>query len=310
MPESRFLIVVGGPTASGKTKVAIELASHFNTHILSADSRQFYREMNIGTAKPSAEELAQVPHHFINSLSIHEPYDVAKFETDALRLLEELFQHKKVVIVAGGSGLFIKALLEGLDELPAVPKTISAQVRASYEKFGLQWLQQQVLTADPVFFEKTDQCNHRRLLRALEVCLATGRPFSSFLRKKNVARPFKTLEVLLNWPRQPLLQRIDARIDQMMANGLVDEARALYPYRHLNALQTVGYRELFEHFDGKISLPLAIEKIRINTHRYAKRQMTWFRKYGKWQPFEPAEFQSIIPWAEKIIKSELESEEL
>ncbi len=298
MPDLRYLVVVGGPTASGKTKIAIELARFFHTHILSADSRQFYREMNIGTAKPSAAELAQAPHHFINSLSIHDAYDVGKFETDALRLLEELFQQHPVVVVAGGSGLFIRALTEGLDYLPVVPESVSEQVRMEFKQHGLQWLGEQVRLADPVYFTKVDQHNPRRLLRALEVCRATGRPFSDYLRQTPKPRPFRVIHLLLDWEREPLVRRIEQRVEQMVAAGLVKEAEALYPHRHLNALQTVGYQELFEFMDGKMSLAEAIEKIKVNTRRYAKRQMTWFRKYGDWQAFAPGNFDKIIPFVE------------
>ncbi len=301
MPENKFLVVVGGPTASGKTKVAIDLARHFNTHIISTDSRQFYREMSIGTAKPTAEELALAPHHFINSLSIHEAYDVGKFEKDALQLLEELFEKHQVVVVAGGSGLFIRALTEGLDDLPHVPESISGQVRADYENMGLEWLQDQLRIADPVYFQNVDRSNHRRLLRALEVCRATGRPFSDFLRKKPDPRPFRVVGVLLQWERAGLVKRIEQRVDQMVAEGLVDEARNLYPHRHLIALQTVGYQELFQHFDGIMSLGEAIAKIKTNTRRYAKRQMTWFRKYGEWKPFDPEQFSEIPNFVENEI---------
>jgi len=302
MPENKFLVVVGGPTASGKTKVAIDLARHFNTHILSTDSRQFYREMSIGTAKPTAEELSRAPHHFINSLSIHESYDVGKFEADALQLLEELFEQNEVVVVAGGSGLFIRALTEGLDNLPRVPASLSTRVRADYEAHGLAWLQEQLMMADPEYFAKVDKQNPRRLMRALEVCLATGRPFSDFLRQNPHPRSFRVIGVLLNWEREQLVKRIEKRVDLMMENGLLEEARALYPHRHLNALQTVGYQELFDYFDGKMSLEEAVAKIKPNTRRYAKRQMTWFRKYGEWIAFSPEAFDQIGDFVEQQMK--------
>lgn len=301
MPDNKYLVVVGGPTASGKTKVAIDLARHFQTDIISTDSRQFYREMNIGTAKPTAQELALAPHHFIDSLSIHETYDVGQFESDALQLLKELFEQHEVVIVAGGSGLFIKALCEGMDDFPEVPKELSEQLSAEYKKHGLAWLQREVKSCDPVYFQKVDQNNPRRLLRALEVCKATGKPFSDFLRQKPEPRPFKVIYILLKWERSQLVERIEKRVDQMMETGLLKEAEFLYPHRHLISLQTVGYQELFDYLDGTCSLADAIEKIKTNTRRYAKRQMTWFRKYGDWKAFKPEDFEAIIPYVSSEI---------
>lgn len=297
MDSHKYLIVIGGPTASGKTRTAIAVARHFGTEILSADSRQFYREMNIGTAKPTPEELSQVPHHFIDHLSIHDNYDVARYETEALSLLRRLFDKKDLAVLAGGSGLFIRAVCEGLDPMPSVPDAVRAQVEELYLEGGLEALRQALMVRDPDFLERADIHNPRRLQRALEVCLASGRPFSSFHQKKSKPRPFRPIYVLLHPEREELYRRIDARVDTMIAAGLVEEARALYPLRELPALQTVGYQELFEYFDKKITLQEAIEKIKTNTRRYAKRQMTWFRKYGQWRHFKPDELGNIIAYA-------------
>ncbi|GIV31309.1 MAG: tRNA dimethylallyltransferase 1 [Saprospiraceae bacterium] len=299
MVPQKHLIVIGGPTASGKTRTAIAVAQHFHTEILSADSRQFYREMRIGTARPTEEELAQVPHHFIGHLSIHDSYDAARYEADALGLLKRLFSEKDCAILVGGSGLFIRAVCEGFDPMPPVPQAIRLQVQALYLEGGLEALREALRVHDPEYLERADIHNPRRLQRALEVCLASGRPFSSFHSRKSKPRPFVPVYVLLDPDRKALYRRIEARVDEMIAAGLVEEARSLFPLRHLQALQTVGYQELFEHFEGRITLEQAIEQIKTHTRRYAKRQMTWFRKYGKWQHFDPADLEGIIQYLER-----------
>lgn len=286
MPRPQ-LIVVGGATATGKTALSIQLAQYFDTEILSADSRQFYREMSIGTAKPSPTELAAVPHHFINTLSIHEAYSVGDFERDALSLLQRLFEKRDKVILTGGSGLFIHALCEGLDAFPEVTPEHKATVAAGEAAGGLVWLQRQVALADPVYFQKVDTQNPARLRRALEVYLASGQPYSSFLAQAKPPRPFTCTYILLEWPREMLYARIDKRVESMIAAGLEAEARALWPYQHLPALHTVGYEEWFAHFEGKYTQSEAIEKIKQHSRNYAKRQATWFRKHGKWLTFAP-----------------------
>lgn len=295
----KYLIIIGGPTASGKTKVAIDIAKHFDTVVLSADSRQFYREMNIGTAKPNAAELEAVTHHFINSLSIHDDYSVGDFEKDATRLLSDVFTKKDVAVLVGGSGLFIKAVCESLDEFPDVPAAINQQLAVEFAEGGLTFLQNELKEKDPDYYQEVDLNNHHRLLRALSVCRASGQPFSSFRSKNKVQRPFTPIYILLDWDRAQLYERINLRVDEMMEMGQLAEAKTLFPLRHLNALQTVGYQELFDHFEGKISLEEAVNLIKQNSRRYAKRQMTWFRRDKHWHSFHPSEPNAMIELIEE-----------
>ncbi len=297
-----YLIVVGGPTASGKTDFAIRVALHWNTEILSADSRQFYREMCIGTAKPSATELAQVRHHFIDCLSIHDAYSVGDFERDALQVLEQIFRTRQVAVLVGGSGLYVHAVCEGLDIFPPVPAEILAEVEQLYATGGIVALQEALRQTDPVYFAQVDVHNPARLIRALSVCRASGKPFSAFRKSAPASRPFKSIYVQLDWPREVLYERIDHRVDDMMAQGLEAEARQLYPWRHLPALQTVGYQELFEHFDNIISLEQAVTRIKQHTRNYAKRQLTWMRRYGQWTPFHPTQWEAFVSFVECEMK--------
>ena len=290
--------MVGGPTGSGKTVLAIRLAQYFHTEILSADSRQFFRKMSIGTAKASAEELQTVPHHFINSLSIEQAYSVGDFERDALALLARLYQEHQIVILAGGSSLYIKALCEGLDEFPDVPEAIRAAVEELYQKEGIAALQQELAQVDPLYFEQVDQANPQRLIRAISVHRASGLPFSSFRTQQAEPRFFTPIYLWLELPREELYQRINQRVDQMFNAGLEVEVRSLYPQRHLNALQTVGYQELFDYFAGDITREEAIELIKRNSRRYAKRQGTWMRRDGFWKTFSPDQFEAIIQYLE------------
>ena len=292
-PEKKYLIVVGGPTASGKTALSIRLAQHFQTEILSADSRQFYREMSIGTAKASPEELAQVPHHFINSLSIADEYSVGDFERDALHCLERLFQQHSVVILAGGSSLYIKALCEGLDVFPEVPNEVRQAVEDLYQSAGIEALQAELAASDPVYFQQVDRANPHRLIRAISVCRVGG-TFSSFRTQEAAPRFFTPVYLWMDVPREELYPRINQRVDQMLANGLEAEARELFAHRHLNALQTVGYQELFDYFAGNISRDEAIELIKRNSRRYAKRQLTWMRRDGFWHLFAPSDWDAIL----------------
>lgn len=299
----KYLVVVGGPTASGKTTFAIQLAKHFGTHILSCDSRQFYREMNIGTAKPSPEEVAQAPHHFIDHLSIHQNYTVGDYEKEALTLLEQLFAQQQFVIMCGGAGLFIKAVCEGLDEFPEVPPEIQGQVQDDYEKQGLAYLQEELYRKDPKYYEEVDLQNPQRLIRALTVIRTCDRPFSSFRQQKSATRTFQPVYLQMDWPRDLLYERINLRVDQMLEAGLVAEARQLFPLRHLKALQTVGYQELFDHFAGSISLEEAVELIKRNSRRYAKRQLTWFRRDGFWNALSPSDFRSAVRLISEAVNS-------
>lgn len=276
--DKPLLVVIAGPTASGKTALAIQLAQQFQAEILSCDSRQFYRELNIGTAKPTPEELAAAPHHFIGHLSIFESYNVSRFETDALELLSALFRQHPVVIMVGGSGLYIDAVCKGIDTLPDPDPEIRDELKSILERDGIEALRHELRTFDPEYARTADLANPARLIRALEVFRTTGIPYSSLLQNQIKPRPFRILKFCLDLPREILNQRINQRVDEMIAAGLLDEARALSPHRHLNALNTVGYKELFAHLDGQTDLPTAIEKIKTNTRRYAKRQVTWFRR--------------------------------
>ncbi len=297
--DLKYLIVVCGPTAVGKTAVSIQLAQHFQTEILSSDSRQFYIETNAATAKPEPDELASVPHHFINSLSIHQEYDVGKFENDALELLDNLYQKHDVVIVSGGSGLYIKALTEGLDKFPEIPVKIVESLNLELQENGLESLAKQLKEMDPQYFNEVDQQNPQRIIRALSVIRHTGKTFSSFRSGEAVRRLFRTIYIKLEMERAKLYERIDRRVDIFLEKGLISEAKELYAFRQLNALKTVGYTELFEHFDGKYTLQEAIEKIKQHSRNYAKRQETWLRKYIPGQGFKPEELEGIIGYVEE-----------
>jgi tRNA dimethylallyltransferase len=272
------LIVIAGPTAVGKTDVAIAVARHFGCEIVSADSRQFYRELKIGTAAPSAEQLSAVKHHFVGHLSVKDSYDVSRYEKESLELLQRLFLENRFVVLTGGSGLYIQAVCDGFDELPDSDPQIRADLREKFETEGLPALRALLRQSDPVYYEQVDPANPNRILRALEVSLTTGKPFSSFRKRDLADRPFSTVKICLDLPRQELHNRINARVDAMMVSGLLEEARHFYAERALNALNTVGYKELFQYFDGLCSLEDAFEKIKTNTRRYARRQLTWFRR--------------------------------
>lgn len=277
-PQQKTVIIVLGPTASGKTAAAIDLATRYKTEIISADSRQCFRELNIGVARPSLEELKTVPHHFIATHSIHEEVTAASFEQYALTKATELFIKHDVVVMAGGTGLYIKAFCEGLDTIPAIPAAIRDIITRTYEERGLTWLQEQVKEKDPVFYEKGEIQNPQRMMRALEVVEYTGQSILSFRKNKKTERGFAIVKVGIDLPKEELHRRIHYRTDQMMEHGLLQEVQSLKAYQHLNALQTVGYKELFDFLDNKITLEKAVEAIKTNTRQYAKRQRTWFRK--------------------------------
>jgi tRNA dimethylallyltransferase len=297
----KHLIVIGGPTASGKTALSLRLAKHYGTDILSADSRQFYREMCIGTAKPTPEELAAVRHHFINSLSVNDSYSAGDFERDALVLLQKLFAEHDVVLMVGGAGLFIQAVVQGLDDFPAITPEVRALVAEGEQTGGLEWLQEQVALKDPAYYEMVDRQNPARLRRALNVCLQSGKPYSQFRNNTGKSRPFQCHFLLLEWPRDVLYQRIDARVDAMMDAGLAEEVKRLLPYRDLTALQTVGYEELFSFFDGTCTHAEAVDKIKQHSRNYAKRQLTWFKKRGDWSAFQPENTEGIETWLKERI---------
>ncbi len=286
---NKSVILIAGPTAVGKTAVAIQLAKYLNTEIISADSRQCFKEITIGVAKPSATELKEVKHHFINSHSIHETVTAASYEKYALEKAGKLFQQHDVVIMVGGTGLYIKAFCEGMDEIPAVDELVRQQLKENYQQHGLEWLQQQLRQQDPLFAEKGEMQNPQRMLRALEVLRSTGSSILQFRKGEKQQRNFNIIKIGLDLPREELYQRINHRVDVMMDEGLLQEGKDVYPLRHLNALQTVGYRELFDFFDGNISLEKAIDKIKQNSRHYAKRQLTWFKRDNGIKWFHPAE---------------------
>lgn len=289
------LIVIGGPTASGKTALAIQLAKHYQTEIISADSRQCYREMNIGVAKPSLEELAAVTHHFINSHSILEEVSAGVYEKYALDLLTNLFIHHDVVICVGGTGLYIKALCEGIDEMPSIDEQIKQEVSTQYEKFGLSWLQKEVKKLDPVLFANIDQQNPHRLQRGLVFFLSTGQSITKYQQQATKSRPFDILQFNVEIERQILYQRIEDRVDAMILAGLEEEARSLLPFQQLKNLKTVGYQEFFDFFNGQITRDEAIVKIKQHTRNYAKRQITWFHHQSNFIEIQPhSSFENVI----------------
>lgn len=290
----KTLIVIAGPTASGKTAFSIALAKALNTVIISADSRQFYKEMSIGIAAPTPEELLQVKHYFVHNISIEDKYDVADYEREVLALLDELFKTYDNVILTGGSGLFIDAVCNGIDEMPDVQPEIRKKVEKLLQEGGINALSKEVQHLDPEYFDIVDKQNPRRLQRALEICYQTGKTFTSFRQGNAAKRDFKIIKYALLWDRQTLIERIDRRVDMMMEQGLLEEAKALYTKRQLNALNTVGYKELFAYFDGQCTLAEAVEQIKIHTRQYAKRQMTWLRRDVGYQWITPEEIDEVL----------------
>ncbi|RLD29827.1 MAG: tRNA (adenosine(37)-N6)-dimethylallyltransferase MiaA [Bacteroidetes bacterium] len=276
--QNPLLVCVVGPTSIGKTKLSLKIAKSFSTEILSADSRQFFKEMSIGTAVPSAKELAIVPHHFIQNRSIFDDYSVGDFEKDAIALLDRLFVKHKIIVMVGGSGLYVDAVTKGLDKFPEVRSNIRETLNQQYKTNGIEPLQKELEKVDPDYFGKVDIHNHHRLIRALEIYRGTGRPFSSFLNNNSKERHFNILFIGLTANREIIYDRINRRVDLMTESGLVKEAHKLFEYKTLNALQTVGYRELFQYFEGDLTMEEAISEIKKNTRRFAKRQTTWFKK--------------------------------
>ena len=284
--KNKELIVIAGPTAVGKTSYAIELAKKYKTEILSADSRQFYRELQIGTAAPTEKEMAAAPHHFVGNLSIHDYYNVSMYEQEALVLIDKLFEKHDKLIVVGGSGLYIDALCYGIDELPDADENLRSEIKRCFTEEGIEYLQKEVERLDPEFYKIVDQNNHKRLQRALEVCLATGKTYSSQRSNKRKSRSFNIRKLVLNMERQKLYERINKRVDLMMEHGLLEEVKSLLPFKKLNALKTVGYTELFRYLDGEISLDQAVTDIKTNSRRYSKRQVTWFKRYDDFEWIE------------------------
>ncbi|MBR4156953.1 MAG: tRNA (adenosine(37)-N6)-dimethylallyltransferase MiaA [Bacteroidales bacterium] len=297
----KYLIIIAGPTASGKTATAIKVAKALGTEIISADSRQFYKELPIGTAAPTKEEQSEVQHYMIHNLKVEDKYDVADYENDVLSLLKKLFINHDSVVLTGGSGLFIDAVCKGLDSIPDISEETRNKVTKLYEDGGLAALQNETQRLDPEYYNIVDKNNPRRLQRAVEVCYQTGLPYSSFRNNTAKVRDFKIIKVALLWERNELISRINQRVENMISEGLLEEAKAMYPKRHLNSLNTVGYKELFEYFDGKVSLNEAIEQIKIDTRQYAKRQMTWLRKNNDYQWFTIDEIPEMINYIKTVI---------
>lgn len=292
--NTKTLISIVGPTAIGKTNLAIEVAKHFQSKIISCDSRQFFKEMNIGTAVPSDDELIQVQHHFIQNISIHEKYSVGDFERDGLSFLENYFKTNDICVMVGGSGLYEKAITVGFDEFPDVDPSIREKLNQELAEFGIEKLQEELKEVDPIYYNEVDIFNKQRVTRALEIHRSSGFPFSHFRNQDLNKRPFNIIKIGLELPREEMYDRINRRVDIMMNEGLLDEAKSLFPLKELNALQTVGYRELFDFFEEKTTLDFAIEEIKKNTRRFAKRQMTWFKKDEKVNWFSPLEQENII----------------
>lgn len=300
--SKKYLICVVGPTAVGKTALGITLAQAFDTEIISADSRQFYKELEIGTAKPSPSELSAVPHHFINTLSIHDAYDAGKYENEVLAKLEILFAEKDIVILVGGSGLFVNAVCVGLDDLPDVKPSMREQLNAELKAKGLEQLNEELKSADPEYYEVVDLKNPQRVIRALEVIRSTGKKFSDLRKREPAVRPFNVLSIGLELEREILYKRIDLRMDQMIAEGLFEEAKRFHEFRDLNPLQTVGYSEIFGYLDGNYDKEEAIRLLKRNSRRYAKRQLTWFKRDANTVWFDPNRSEGIL----KHLESKLE----
>jgi tRNA dimethylallyltransferase len=294
MPQPKTLISIVGPTAIGKTAMAIQLAQYFGTEIISADSRQFFKEMVIGTAKPNAAELAAAKHHFIDSHTVMQLFSTGDFETEGLQKLKEIFKIHDLAIMVGGSGLYVNALINGLDEMPDIDLSIREKLNKQFEEEGLAVIQNKLAQLDPEYFAKVDQQNPQRMIRGLEVFLSTGQKLSSMLSATKKKRPFNIIKIGLNTDRTVLYNRINSRVDQMIADGLVDEVKSLTSFKKYNALNTVGYSELFDYLDGKLSLEDAIAAIKQNTRRFAKRQLTWFRRDEEINWFEPDEKEKVI----------------
>lgn len=303
--HKNYLVVVAGPTASGKTSLAIALAQHFNTEILSFDSRQCYAELNIGVARPGPEELAAVPHHFIASHSIHYPIDAAGFAAYAKGILDKIFATRNMAIAVGGTGLYLKALIEGLDDIPAIDVTLRQSLRAQYEHNGLQWLSTELKQHDSAWLQQGDAQNPHRMLRALEVVMQTGKSITSFQKQKQqTSETFSAIHILLSPPREVVYDRINQRTETMMREGLLEEATTLIPYQQLQPLQTVGYAELFAFFNDEYTLEVAVEKIKQHTRNYAKRQLTWWRKHEGLILSDSLELQQAIDYIKESVAAD------
>ena len=298
----KSLVVLLGPTAVGKTELSLQLAERLGCPIISADSRQLYRDMVVATAAPTREQLARVPHHFIGTLSLTDYYSAAQYEADALALIKQLFTRHDTLLLTGGSMMYIDAVCNGIDEIPTISEEVRRAVVTRYEEEGLDVLLEELQRLDPDFYEKVDRRNPKRVIHAVEICRMTGQPYSSLRTETKKERPFDIVKIGLTRPREELYERINSRVDAMMRDGLEAEARKLYPYRHLNALNTVGYKEMFAYFDGTYDLPTAVEKIKRNTRVYARKQMTWFRRDDPIVWFTPDDRLKLFAYVEKRLR--------
>lgn len=296
------LIVVVGPTGIGKTSLSIALAQHFKSQIISADSRQIFKEIKIGTAAPTEMELAAATHHLVATQSVSDYYSAWEFEQDVLKLTETLFMQCNPLVMVGGAMMYVDAVCKGIDDLPTIDQNLRDEVFKQYEEIGLEGMRRQLKQLDPVFYEQVDLKNAKRVIHAVEICLMTGMPYSSLRTNPNKERPFKIIKIGLDIPREELYQRINLRVDQMIENGLVDEVKGLQHLKHLNSLNTVGYKEIFSYLDGEITLPDAIELIKRNSRRYAKKQLTWFRKDVSTTWFHPSQRDEIIAFLDNALK--------
>jgi tRNA dimethylallyltransferase len=299
MPD-KYLIVVGGPTGVGKTKVSIDLAQHYQTDIVNADSRQVYKELNIGVGKPRPDQLHTVPHHLIGHISIHQAYSAGQYAHDAVSVLDALFSKKEIVILSGGTGLYLKAIMEGFDDFPDIPEEAVSRWTALWKNEGIESLVVALQKLDPEYLAVVDRNNPMRLIRALSVSEASGKPYTSFRSHPSTPKDFKIIPILLERPREELYARINQRVVDMMDQGWLEEARALFPFRTLKSLNTVGYKELFEVLEGKMTLAEAIPKIQQSTRNYAKRQLTWWRHQGQWHHFPADDLSAIINFVNSL----------
>lgn len=303
-PEKKYLVVIAGPTAVGKTDLAIRLAKNYGSVILSADSRQFYKELNIGTAKPDTNQLKEVPHYFIDTKHAEELYGAGHYAKDALQLMDKLFKINPVIFMVGGSGLYIDAVLNGVDDFEDVPGKIREELNASFAEKGLEWLQRELEQKDPEYYNTVDRNNPQRMIRALEIISHSGQPYSVFLKKKKAERDFTAIKIMLNTDRAALYDRINSRVDRMMKQGLLEEVKSLIEFKKFNALKTVGYRELHDYLEGKTDLQNAVEKIKQHTRNYAKRQITWFKNKDHFEEFTPDDFEKIKAYIDIILKND------
>ncbi len=297
------LVILLGPTGVGKTELSLRVAEHFGSPIISSDSRQLYKDLPIGTAAPTPEQMARVRHYMVGTLNLTDYYSASNFEEDVISLLNTLHQTTPTVVMTGGSMMYIDAVCKGIDDIPTVTPAIREEIYTQFEREGLENILQELKEADPVHYKEVDRMNYKRVIHAVEICRMTGKPYSSFRTNSKKERPFRIIKIGLTRDREELYDRINYRVDQMMADGLLEEARKVYPFRHLNSLNTVGYKELFKYFDGEWSLDLAIEKIKRNSRVYARKQMTWFKRDEEIEWFHPEQETEIINFIEETISS-------